>query len=82
MKAVLCKDWGEPASLVIEDVESHAVQSGEVRVLVNAAGANFADALLIAGKYQARPPFPFSPGFEVSGVIGECAPDVTRVNAK
>ena len=79
MKAVLCKYWGEPASLVIEEVESPVLKPGEVRVLVHAAGANFADALMIAGKYQARPPFPFSPGLEVSGVIGECAPDVTSV---
>ncbi|MFQ5406935.1 MAG: NADPH:quinone oxidoreductase family protein [Anaerolineales bacterium] len=79
MKAILCKEWGLPADLVFGDAPRRPLQAGEIRLRVQAAGVNFADALLIAGKYQARPEFPFSPGFEAAGVVLECAPDVTRV---
>ncbi len=71
MKAVLCKEWGDPSTLVVEEVEAPTPAGGEVRVAVHAAGVNFADNLMIAGQYQFKPPLPFSPGFEVSGVVEE-----------
>ena len=71
MRAVLCRGWGDPSVLVVEEVESRAPEAGEVRVSVRAAGINFADNLMVAGRYQFKPPFPFSPGFEASGVVEE-----------
>ncbi|HET7157795.1 MAG TPA: NADPH:quinone oxidoreductase family protein [Burkholderiales bacterium] len=77
MRAVLCKAYGGPSDLVIEDVASLQPGAGEVLVSVRAAGVNFPDALMIQNKYQHRPPLPFSPGYELSGVIKALAPDVT-----
>ncbi|MEI8395518.1 MAG: NADPH:quinone oxidoreductase family protein [Rhodospirillaceae bacterium] len=77
MRAVLCHGWGGPESLVIGEVPEPTVGPGQVRLAVVAAGLNFADSLIIAGKYQEKPAFPFSPGFEVAGTVLEVAPDVT-----
>ncbi|MBV9453919.1 MAG: NADPH:quinone oxidoreductase family protein [Rubrobacter sp.] len=71
MKAVLCKEWGEPSTLVVEEIEAEPLSAGEVLIEVHASGMNFADTLLIAGQYQFKPSLPFSPGFEVSGVVAE-----------
>jgi NADPH2:quinone reductase len=80
MRAVLCKAYGPPESLVLEDVDSPALLPGTVRVDVHAAGVNFPDVLMIKGEYQFKPPFPFSPGAEVAGVVSELGPDVSGVN--
>jgi NADPH:quinone reductase len=77
MKAVLCRSWDGPAALELADVPPMPMQPGHVRVRVRAAGVNFADTLMVSGKYQVKPPFPFVPGLEVSGEITEVAPDVT-----
>jgi NADPH2:quinone reductase len=79
MRAVLCKEWGEPESLVVEQVSSPPLREGCVRVAVAAAGINFADLLMVAGKYQEKPPFPFTPGLEIAGTIAEVAPDVRGI---
>ncbi len=80
MKAVLCKGWGQPEDLVIEDIASPALTKGQVRIGVHACGLNFADTLIIGGQYQVKPPFPFSPGLEVSGEILEVGNGVTHLN--
>jgi NADPH2:quinone reductase len=80
MRAVLCKSWCEPAGLVVEEVPSPALIAGSVRIAVRAAGVNFADSLIIAGKYQVRPPLPFSPGFEVAGRVAEVGPGVAGLH--
>src|SRR6266446_5502999 len=69
MKAVLCKEYGPPDSLVVEDVASPTPNRGEVLLAVRAAGVNFPDVLIIQNKYQFRPPLPFAPGGEVAGVV-------------
>jgi NADPH2:quinone reductase len=79
MRAVLCKAWGEPEDLVIEDVPAPSPGAGEVRIGVHACGLNFADTLIIAGLYQVKPPFPFSPGLEVAGEILEVGPGVEQL---
>ena len=76
MKAVVCKAFGPPETLAFEDVEPPALAPGSVRIAVHAAGVNFPDLLLIEGKYQVRPAFPFSPGLECSGIVTECGPGV------
>jgi NADPH2:quinone reductase len=79
MKAMLCKAFGPPESLVLEELPSPALGPGQVRLAVHAAGVNFPDVLMIQGKYQFKPPFPFAPGAEVAGEVTEVAPDVQNV---
>lgn len=76
MKAMLCKAFGPPESLVLEEIPSKPLAAGQVRIHVRAAGVNFPDVLMIQGKYQFKPPFPFAPGSEVAGEVIETAPDV------
>jgi NADPH:quinone reductase len=71
MKAVLCKQFGPPDSLVLESLESPRAGAGEVVVSVKAASVNFPDVLIIQNKYQFKPPLPFSPGSELAGVVKE-----------
>lgn len=77
MRAVLCKEWGGPQRLVVEDVPAPPLRPTAVRIKVHAAGVNFADLLLIAGQYQEKPAFPFTPGAEAAGVIAEAGDGVT-----
>ena len=71
MKAVLCRQFGPPDTLVFEELPSPAAGPGEVVVSVKAASLNFPDVLIIQNKYQFKPPLPFSPGSEMSGVVKE-----------
>lgn len=79
MKAVLCKEYGPPESLVIEDIASPTPGKGQVVVSVKACGVNFPDTLIIQGKYQFKPTMPFSPGSEVSGIVKEVGEGVDTV---
>ena len=65
MRAVMCRSWGGPRDLVLEDIAPPPLTDGGVRVRVKAAGVNFADVLIIQGTYQVKPEHPFSPGLEV-----------------
>lgn len=77
MKAVLCKAYGPPESLVYEDIPSPRPGPGEVVVTMKAASVNFPDVLIIQNKYQFKPPLPFSPGSELAGVVKEVGEGVT-----
>jgi len=79
MRAVLCKSYGPPETLVVEDVATRAPAAGEALVSVKAAGVNFPDVLIIENKYQVKPPLPFSPGSELAGVVTSVGTGVTRV---
>jgi len=79
MKAVLCKAYGPPDSLVVEEVPSPEPKPGEVIISVKACGVNFPDTLIIQGKYQFKPPMPFSPGGEVAGIVKSVGEQVTHV---
>jgi NADPH2:quinone reductase len=81
MKAMLCKAYGPPESLVLEDHELPPLGPDEVRVRVRAAGVNFPDILQIEGKYQYKPAFPFAPGSECAGDIIATGSDVTDFKA-
>lgn len=76
MKAVVCKQWGPPESLVIEDRPALAASAGKAVVRVKAASVKFSDTLLIQNKYQTQPELPFVPGGEVTGVITSLGPGV------
>ena len=69
---------GSPSVLKIQDIEMPVPKEGEVCVEVHYAGINFADTLMRLGLYQPRPPFPFTPGYEVSGVIHSLGDGVTE----
>ncbi|HLV98368.1 MAG TPA: NADPH:quinone oxidoreductase family protein [Ktedonobacterales bacterium] len=79
MKAVLCKAFGPPESLVIEEVEPLTPGRGQAVISVKACGVNFPDTLIIQGLYQFKPPPPFSPGGEVAGVVKEVGAGVENV---
>jgi NADPH2:quinone reductase len=64
-------------SLVVEDVAPPQPGPRQLVVQVKAAGVNFPDALIVQGKYQFKPPFPFSPGGELAGIVREVGPGVT-----
>ena len=77
MRAVLCRSYGAPEDLVIEEVPDPVVGPGQLLVRVRAAAVNFPDVLLIAGKYQITIPVPFVPGSELAGevvAVGDGAP--------
>ena len=76
MKAVVCKQFGPPDSLLVEELPSPRAGPGEVVLLVKAASVNFPDVLIIQNKYQFKPPLPFSPGSELAGVVKETGPGV------
>ena len=80
MKAVLCKAYGMPETLVIEEVEPLRADRGQVVVEVKACGVNFPDTLIIQGKYQFKPAMPFSPGSEVAGIVKEVGEGVKGIN--
>ncbi len=71
MRAVVCKSFGGIDELRLEEVARPSPGAGEVLIRVHAAGVNFADSLLVAGTYQVKPDFPFSPGLEVAGEVAE-----------
>jgi NADPH:quinone reductase len=69
MKAVLCTRYGPPDDLALADIPDPVAESGEVVVRVKAAALNFFDTLIVAGKYQFKPAFPFSPAAELAGTV-------------
>src|SRR5262249_55110680 len=79
VKAVLCTRFGGPDDLELADIADPAAGPGEAVVRVAAVGLNFYDTLIIAGRYQRKPPFPFSPGGEFSGTIESVGEGVTAL---
>jgi len=71
MKAYVCREFGPVDSHKVEEIEDPRAEAGQVIVDVKAAGVSFPDVLIIQGKYQFQPPFPFSPGGEIAGIISE-----------
>jgi NADPH2:quinone reductase len=76
MKAIVARQWCEPRGLVIEEVARPEPREGEIVVKVQSAALNFPDILMVAGKYQVKPPLPFTPGFEVAGTVDAVGPGV------
>ncbi|WP_420474306.1 NADPH:quinone oxidoreductase family protein [Noviherbaspirillum sp. ST9] len=81
MKAIVCKSWGLPDTLVVEDLPDAAPGPGEVSIDVHAAGVNFPDVLIIQNKYQFKPELPFTPGSELAGVVRSVGEGVTHIKA-
>jgi NADPH2:quinone reductase len=78
MRAVVCRAWGPVESLEVAEVPPPKVADDEVLIDVRATGVNYADSIMVAGKYQTKPPLPFSPGLETAGVVAACGAAVTR----
>jgi NADPH2:quinone reductase len=79
MKAVLCTHFGTADQLELTDIAPPHAAPGEAVVRVKAAALNFFDTLIIAGKYQHKPPFPFSPASEFAGVVESIGAGVTDI---
>ena len=87
MRAVVCETFDGLQSLTVREVDKPAfgppgvpgAAARDVRIRVHAAGINFADTLIVQGKYQLKPALPFSPGMEVAGEVTEVADGVTSV---
>ncbi len=79
MKAVICKSFDVIENLTIEEIPSLKPDKDEVIIHVKACGLNFPDTLIVQGKYQFKPDFPFSPGGEISGIIKEVGENVSHL---
>jgi NADPH2:quinone reductase len=79
MKAILCTRYCTPDELELADIPQPTAGPGEALVRVKAAALNFFDLLIIAGKYQVKPPFPFSPGSEFAGIVESVGAGVTDI---
>jgi NADPH2:quinone reductase len=77
MKAVLCSQFCGPDDLVLADIPDPVAGPGEAVIAIKSAALNFFDLLMIQGKYQFKPPFPFSPAAEIAGVIESVGAGVT-----
>src|SRR5580698_9409683 len=69
MKAWRVHAWGEPETMTLDEIAKPEPEAGQVRIRNHAAALNFFDILQVQGKYQVKPPFPFTPGAEVAGVV-------------
>jgi len=79
MRAIQCLHHGLPDSLVLSEVPIPTINKDEVLIEVKACGVNFPDVLIIQNKYQFKPPLPFSPGGEVSGIISAVGENIKHV---
>ena len=75
MRAIVCETWRDFDDLELKDVPPPPMRPHGVRIRIEAVGVSFATQLVVAGKYQRRPPLPFVPGTEVVGTVIEAAPD-------
>ncbi|MBB6522150.1 NADPH:quinone oxidoreductase family protein [Pseudoteredinibacter isoporae] len=81
MKAIVCHEFGPLDKLSYEEVDTPNAGPGNVVLDIKAAGVNYPDGLMVQGLYQMKPPFPFTPGSEVAGVISEVGDGVNHVKA-
>jgi NADPH2:quinone reductase len=80
MRAIICREIAEEIGTVqLEELPSRPLKPGEVRIAMRAASVNFPDILTIQGKYQHKPPLPFTPGMEGAGDVIEVGEGVTKL---
>jgi NADPH2:quinone reductase len=80
MKAWRVNEWCEPDQISFEEIPLPEPGAGEIRIKNSAAALNFYDILLIQGKYQVKPPRPFTPGSEIAGTVDAVGEGVTGFN--
>ena len=78
MRALVCKEYGPPSQLILDDLDDPKPSKGQILIKVKAAGINFPDVLSIEGKYQVKTEPPFIPGNEASGIIEAVGEGVER----
>ena len=81
MRRVVCREFGPPERLVLEEAPNPEPGPGEVLIRVRAAGVSFVDGLIVAGLYQVKPPLPFTPGLVVAGEVAAAGADVPGLPA-
>ena len=69
MRALVCRQWGNVDDLEVAEVDRPTAGDNQVMIEVAASCANYADAIMVGGTYQTKPPFPFSPGLEAAGTV-------------
>ena len=79
MRAAVCRSYGSPDVVKVEELPAPALPPGHVRVRIDAAAVNFPDVLLVANEYQIKVPTPFVPGSEFAGVVTELTDEVDAV---
>lgn len=77
MRALVCDQWCDYNDLTVRDIPEPEMRPGAVRVRVAAAGVSYSTQIVVAGKYQRKPPLPFVPGTDIAGTVIEVADDVT-----
>ena len=78
MRALVCRQWGEVDTLELAEVDPPVPSARQILIETAATAVNYADAIMVAGNYQTKPPFPFSPGLETAGTVLACGDEVTR----
>lgn len=78
MKAIVCKEFGPPEKLVLEEIDEPVAGDGQLVIESRASTVTFPDALMIEDKYQFKPQVPFVPGGEAAGVVVEVGPGVAE----
>ena len=76
MRALLCRELGKISNVEVGELAGPPLGADEVRIRVRASGINFADILMVEGKYQVKPALPFVPGLEAAGEVLEIGVDV------
>ncbi|MGM9483633.1 NADPH:quinone oxidoreductase family protein [Roseateles sp. NT4] len=79
MRAVLCHDYADPPRFALAELPSPTPAAGEVLVDVHAAAVSFMDLLMAQGRYQMRPPLPYTPGSDAAGVVRAVGAGVTHL---
>ncbi len=77
MRAVICHQWGSVDELTVGEAPVPEAAPGEVLIRVKATAVNYADSIMVAGRYQTKPALPFSPGLETAGVVAACGRGVS-----
>jgi NADPH:quinone reductase len=72
MRALICRQWGDVDALSVGEMPVPEPAPDELLIRVKATAVNYADAIMVAGRYQTKPPLPFSPGLETAGVVTAC----------
>ncbi|MDA0822146.1 MAG: NADPH:quinone oxidoreductase family protein [Proteobacteria bacterium] len=78
MRALICRQWGGLDQLEIASVAAPTPSESQILISCEATAVNYADAIMVSGKYQTKPPLPFSPGLETAGTVLACGSQVTR----
>src|SRR4051794_800932 len=80
MRRIVSREFGPVGNLAVEEAPDPAPADGEVVVAVEAAAVSFVDGLIVEGRYQVRPPLPYTPGSAVAGRVQAVGRDVARVS--